>query len=109
MLNAAEAVGQSHMKPVETIWGRIYNAGYEPPVASGDKYWALNTSSGNQYRLNDVSYFILNLLRIQMSTAQVVDEVLREYAVAREQAVIDCGKLLQFAIENAIVKEVDNT
>lgn len=75
----------------------------------GDKYWALNTSSGNQYRLNDVSYFILNLLRIQMSTAQLVDEILREYEVTREQAVIDCGKLLQFAIENAIVKEVDNT
>ena len=75
----------------------------------GDKYWALNTSSGNQYRLNDVSYFILNLLRIQMSTAQVVDEILREYEVTREQAVIDCGKLLQFAIENAIVKEVEKT
>lgn len=75
----------------------------------GEKYWALNTSSGNQYRLNDVSYFILNLLRTQMSTTQVVDEILREYEVAREKAVTDCRSVLQFAIENAIVKEADNT
>ena len=75
----------------------------------GNKYWALNTSSGNQYRLNDVSCFILNLLRIQMSTEQVVEEVLREYAVAREQAEVDCRRVLQYAVENSIVKEVNNT
>lgn len=74
----------------------------------GDKYWALDTSSGNQYRLNDVSYFILNLLRTQMSTVQVVDKILEEYAVTREQAVTDCSRVLQFAVENAVVKEVNN-
>lgn len=75
----------------------------------GDKYWALDTLSGNQYRLNDVSYFILNLLRTQMTTAQAVDKVLEEYAVTREQAVSDCSRVLQFAVEKAIVKEVNNT
>ncbi len=57
----------------------------------GDKYWALDTSSGNQYKLNEVSYFILNLLRTPMTTAQVVDKVLEEYAVTREQATHDCS------------------
>lgn len=75
----------------------------------GDKYWALDTLSGNQYRLNDVSYFILNLLRTQMTTVQAVDKVLEEYAVTREQAVSDCSRVLQFAVEKAIVKEVNNT
>ena len=75
----------------------------------GDKYWALDTLSGNQYRLNDVSYFILNLLRTQMTTAQAVDKVLEEHAVTREQAVSDCSRVLQFAVEKAIVKEVNNT
>lgn len=75
----------------------------------GDKYWALDTSSGNQYKLNEVSYFILNLLRTPMTTAQAVDKVLEEYAVTREQAASDCSRVLQFAAEKAIVKEVNNT
>lgn len=74
-----------------------------------DKYWALNTKSGNQYRLNGVSYFILNLLRVQMSATQVVEEILRDYSVDREQAVTDCCKVLQLAVENAIVKEVNKS
>lgn len=72
----------------------------------GGKYWALDTSSGNQYKLNDVSYFMLNLLRSPMSAEQMVDEILKEYAVAREQVVVDCSRVLQFAIEKEIVKEV---
>lgn len=75
----------------------------------GDKYWALDTLSGNQYKLNEVSHYILNLLRVQMTTVQVVDRVLEEYAVTREQAVSDCNRVLQFALEKAIVKEVSNT
>ncbi len=75
----------------------------------GDKYWALDTSSGNQYKLNEVSYFILNLLRTPMTTAQVVDKVLEEYAVTREQATHDCSRVLQFATGKTIVKEVNNT
>ena len=74
----------------------------------GDKYWALDTSSGNQYKLNEVSYFILNLLRTPMTTAQVVDKVLEEYAVTREQATHDCSRVLQFATGKTIVKEVNN-
>lgn len=71
-----------------------------------DKFWALDTSSGNQYKLNEVSYFILNLLRTPATIEQVVDEILKEYTVPRERAVSDCSRVLQFAIEKNIVKEV---
>lgn len=73
----------------------------------GEKFWALDTSSGNQYKLNDVSYFILNSLRAPMSATQIVDAVLEEYEATREQVSIDCSCILQFAIENAIIKEVN--
>lgn len=75
----------------------------------GDKYWALDISSGNQYRLNEVSHFILNLLRVQMSTDQVVEEILREYEVDRDQATADCSNVIRFAIEKNIIKEVSNS
>lgn len=44
-----------------------------------------------------------------MTTAQVVDKVLEEYAVTREQATYDCSRVLQFAAEKTIIKEVNNT
>ena len=75
----------------------------------GDKYWALDISSGNQYRLNEVSHFTLNLLRVQMSTDQVVEEILREYEVDRDQAATDCSNVIRFAIEKNIIKEVSNS
>ena len=71
-----------------------------------DKFWALDTASGSQYRLNDVSYFVLNLLRDSLAVEQVVDEVLKEYAVSREQASADCFNVLRTAVEKGIVKEV---
>lgn len=74
----------------------------------GDKYWALDTLSGNQYKLNEVSYFILNLLRTPASMEQAVGELLKEYAVARKQAEIDCDRVLRFAVEKDIVKEVNS-
>lgn len=71
-----------------------------------DKFWALDTSSGNQYKLNEISYFILNLLRSPTSVKQVVEEILKEYAVSREQAATDCSRVLQISVEKGIVKEV---
>lgn len=71
-----------------------------------DKFWALDTSSGNQYKLNEVSYFILNFLRTPKAVEQVVEEVLKEYTVPYGQAAADCSSVLQFAVEKSIVKEV---
>lgn len=71
-----------------------------------DKYWALDTSSGNQYKLNEVSYFILNHLRTPTTIDQVVEEILKEYVVSHEQAASDCASVLRFAVEKSIVKEV---
>ena len=71
-----------------------------------DKFWALDTSSGNQYKLNKASYFILDLLRTPTTIGQVVEEILKEYSVPREQAACDCVNVLQFAVEKSIVKEV---
>lgn len=73
---------------------------------AGDKYWALDVSTGNQYKLNEIAYFILNLFRIPQSIEQVLERVLIEYNVTRDQLIVDCDKVLQIAIEQNIVREV---
>ena len=71
-----------------------------------NKFWALDIVSGNQYKLNEVSYFILNLLRIPMAVEQLIEEIRKVYEVAYEQVVADCFIVLQFAKEKNIIKEV---
>lgn len=70
------------------------------------RFWALNTTDGSQYRLNEVSFFILNSLRTALTVYEVIDLVLKEYSVDRARATEDCKKVLQSAIEYGIVKEV---
>ena len=71
-----------------------------------DKYWALDVSTGNQYKLNDVSFFILEFLRSPQTIVQIAEVVMNEYNVTHERVMEDCRKILQFAIENKIIKEV---
>lgn len=71
-----------------------------------DKYWALDVTTGSQYKLNEVSYTLLNLCREPKTTAQIVDLMLQEYNVSQERLMADCCSVLQPAVEKGIVKEV---
>lgn len=70
------------------------------------KCWALNTENGNQYRLNDVSYFILDSFREPATVAEVVSIVQKEYSVNKERLIADCSSMLQTAVNKKILKEV---
>jgi hypothetical protein len=72
----------------------------------GDKYWALDVSTGNQYKLNEVSFFILEIFRKPHTTSKAIEVIMNEYNVTRERVVEDCRKILQFAVKNNIIKEV---
>ena len=83
-------------------------------VLSGDivlrsisnKFWALNTKNGAQYKLNEVSYFILNCFRKEIPVSQMLDRVMEEYRVGRNQLLDDCDSALQIALKSGIIKEV---
>ncbi len=70
------------------------------------KHWALNIETGNQYRLNDVSYFILDSFRELSTFEDVILIIQKEYAVDKERLIADCFSLLQTAINKNILKEV---
>lgn len=69
------------------------------------KYWALDTITGKQFKLNEVSYFILDLFRTQKTFEQMINCVLNEYNVTQERLTADCDIVLRFAVTNNLIEE----
>ncbi|MEG0692257.1 MAG: PqqD family protein, partial [Oscillospiraceae bacterium] len=69
------------------------------------KCWALNIENGNQYRLNDVSYFILDSFRESSTVKEIISIVEKEYAVDRERLITDCSLMIQTAIDKHIIRK----
>lgn len=73
----------------------------------GNKYWALNTKRGNQYKLNEVSYSILDVFHKPLKINSMIESMLNEYKVDRARLEADCVAIIGFAIEkNILVKGV---
>lgn len=70
------------------------------------KCWALNVENGNQYRLNEVSYLILDSFRNTSTVAEIITIVEQEYVVDKEQLIADCSLMIQTAVDKNILKEV---
>ena len=70
------------------------------------KCWALNVENGNQYRLNEVSYLILDSFRDTSAVEEVITIVEKEYAVDKERLIADCSAMIQTAVDKNILKEV---
>lgn len=70
------------------------------------KCWALNVENGNQYRLNEVSYLILDSFRDASTVEEMIAIVEKEYAVDKERLIADCSLMIQTAVDKKILKEV---
>lgn len=71
-----------------------------------DKFWALDTRLGAQYKLNRVSFDILSDLDGKKSILKVVNNVYRLYNVSFDVFSDDAKVLLNNAFEKKIVREV---
>lgn len=71
-----------------------------------NKCWALNIENGNQYRLNEVSYLILNSFRDISTIETIISIVEKEYAVNIERLIADCSLMIQTAVDKNILKEI---
>ena len=70
------------------------------------KCWALNVENGNQYRLNEVSYLILDSFRDASTVEEMIALVKKEYADDKERLIADCSLMIQTAVDKNILKEV---
>jgi len=70
------------------------------------KYWALSTTTGNQYKLNEVAYHILNELTEAQSINELLDAVMKTYNVSKQEFMSDCDALIENAIKSGLIEEV---
>ena len=70
-----------------------------------DKFWALDTKKGTQYRLNRVSYDILSNLMSGVSMAEVIDNVACKFDVTTSAFSRDADSLLNLALNKNIVRK----
>lgn len=71
-----------------------------------DKFWALDTRSGAQYKLNRVSFDIFSDLDGKKSISEVVNNVSKLYNVSFDVFSDDAQGLLKDAFEKKLVREV---
>lgn len=71
-----------------------------------NNFWALNTENGNQYKLNEVSYFIINQMTGKTTIERIANNAICEYKVSFDEFIEDCKLMVQVALKNQIVEEV---
>lgn len=73
-----------------------------------EKYWALSTTTGNQYKLNEVAYYILNELTDPKSIIELVYAATTVYKVSKQEFTDDCNALIEGAVKSGLVEEVSS-
>lgn len=71
------------------------------------KYWALSTDTGNQYKLNEIAYDILNELTEAKSINELVDTITKAYMISQQEFMNDCSALIDDALKSGLVEEVN--
>jgi hypothetical protein len=72
-----------------------------------DKYWLFNIETGDIFKLNDVSMFILQGLREGKSFGSLVSRLLQQFDVMEDRAQKDVQKILLKFIDEKIISEVE--
>jgi hypothetical protein len=70
----------------------------------GKTYWGLNTKSGDQFKLNEVSYFILDQFRKQLTVKELLVILLKEFDVTEEVITEDVDKIISVATKNDLLR-----
>jgi hypothetical protein len=70
-----------------------------------DHYYAFDTFSGEQYQLNESAYWVLNKIGKGISFKELLSRFASEYDLDEEVSRKDLLDVLQFALNNNIIKE----
>jgi hypothetical protein len=70
------------------------------------KYWLFNVKDGSNFRLNEVSYFILSRCDGQISVGQLKEELTNRYQRDSETIIGDFEEFIVGCLNRQIVKKV---
>lgn len=68
-----------------------------------DKFWALDTESGSQFRLNELSFDILSAIDGETSLSVIIENQLKKYNVERRILEKDILNFVSSAIEKGLI------
>jgi hypothetical protein len=68
-----------------------------------EKSYAFNVVSGNGFELNEVSYFILNLIQNKTDLEEILRNITTEYKISREEALKDFNEFIDQCICDGIL------
>ncbi len=70
-----------------------------------DKYWALDTNTGAQFRLNELSFDILSLTNGNNSVDYIVEQQFAKYSVKKELLIRDILSFLETALNKGLISK----
>lgn len=70
------------------------------------KYWLFNVKDGSNFRLNEISYFILSRCDGQISAGQLKEELTKRYQQDSETIIGDFEEFIVGCLNRQIVKKV---
>ena len=76
-------------------------------IAELDHYYAFDITGGDQFKLNHTAYWVLEAIGNGANFQALVDEFAQNFGLEPEKAREDLAEIIQFALENNIIKEVE--
>jgi len=76
-------------------------------IAELDHYYAFNITGGDQFKLNHTAYWVLEAIGNGANSQALVDEFAQKFGLEEEKAKEDLVEVIQFALENNIIKELE--
>lgn len=76
-------------------------------IAELDHYYAFNIMEGDQFKLNHTAYWVLETIGTGINFQALLDEFAQNFDLEKEKAKEDLAEVIQFALENHIIKEIE--
>jgi|GEM_PF-653206 hypothetical protein len=73
-----------------------------------DHYYAFSIMGGDQFKLNYTAYWVLGAIGNGVNFQTLLDEFAQNFDLEEEKAKEDLAEVIQFALENNIIKEIDH-
>lgn len=75
-------------------------------IADINRFYAFNLANGDHFRLNETAYRSLEIINAGISFDDLVQKYAAEFELGRQKAAQDLLTVLEFALNNNLIKEV---
>lgn len=76
-------------------------------IAELDHYYAFDITGGDQFKLNYTTYWVLEAIGNGINFQALVVEFGNNFGLEAEQAREDLAELIEFTLQNNIIKEIE--